>query len=931
MLSHKILTRQDVGDVASYYGDGADDYYAKEGEAQTWQGRGAEMLGLVGPVDSRRFRELLAGKVDPGSTPVRISTRDDSKSRIGIDLTFSAPKSVSIQALVGRDAGLVEAHDAAVARVLEHVEELAQARKKTAGVTQIERTGNLIIAKFRHETTRAQDPDLHTHSVVMNLTRRADGEWRALKNDEIIARTRYLGVLYRTELARILEQQGYALRYGKDGTFELAAMSRQQIEAFSRRSAEIERRLTEMGLTRDTATAAQKQLATMQTRGEKPRLVDRARMLGEWEHRSAELGIRFERTSNRPIQTFDRTEAVAEAEAGRLAVQFAISHLMEREAAITASTLLDTALKHDLGASRLDSVLRAIGDEVTEGRLVAEESRYHDAGELGTYAKPGQAWIDELRQGGLAEADAQSRLQADVASGRLVMAEARYTTPEALAREHEILRIERDGRSALAPVLSLPDAVAHFADRPLNNGQRSAATMMLSSSNRVVGIEGFAGTGKSHMLRFATEKIEAHGYTVRALAPYAGQVKALRGLGVSANTVASFLRAREQPLGPKSVLVIDEAGVVPARQMAKLLQTAESAGARVVLIGDRAQTKAIEAGRPFDQLIRNGMTTTEMAEIQRQTDPRLREAVELAARGRAAPSLAKVRDIVELADDTDRRTAIAQSYAKLTKWERERTLIVAGTNEARREINALVREAIGTAGEGKQASFLVRRDTTQEQRRYSRNYDVGDTIQPERDYPSAGLVRGALYTVEENGPGNRLTVRAQDGAAIEFSPYKCSNLSVYQTERAELSRGDLVRITRNDAALDLANGDRLRVAFQVRSTVVLTDGVRTIHMDASRPLHLDHAYATTVHSSQGLTTDRVFIEATTTSRTTAKDVYYVAVSRARSEARIFTNDREALGSAIGRENPKIAAMDLATPQRTMDRAKRIDELGDRER
>ncbi|MBP6879251.1 MAG: conjugative relaxase [Phenylobacterium sp.] len=316
MLSHKILTRQDVGDVASYYGDGADDYYAKEGEAQTWQGRGAEMLGLTGSVDSLRFRELLAGKIDPGGAPVRTSTRDDSKSRIGVDLTFSAPKSVSIQALVGRDAALIAAHETAVERVLGHVEALAQARKKAAGVTRIERTGNLVIAKFRHETTRAQDPELHTHSIVMNLTRRADGEWRALKNDEIIARTRYLGVLYRTELARILEQQGYALRYGKDGTFELAAMSRRQIEAFSRRSEEIERRLAEMGLTRDTATAAQKQLATMQTRGEKPRLVDRARMFGEWEHRAAELGIRFERTSDRPTQTYDRTEAVAEALTG---------------------------------------------------------------------------------------------------------------------------------------------------------------------------------------------------------------------------------------------------------------------------------------------------------------------------------------------------------------------------------------------------------------------------------------------------------------------------------------------------------------------------------------------------------------------------------------------------------------------------------------
>nr|MBW0151433.1 conjugative relaxase [Phenylobacterium sp.] len=160
-----------------------------EGESQVWQGRGAEMLGLSGQAQAGRFQDLLAGRVTPGQTAARGSTRADSKSRIGIDFTFSAPKSVSILALVGGHSVLVEAHDRAVTKVMELVEQQARARQKSAGVTHEERTGNLIIAKFRHETTREQDPALHTHAVIMNLTRRADGQWRALSNEAIIKMT----------------------------------------------------------------------------------------------------------------------------------------------------------------------------------------------------------------------------------------------------------------------------------------------------------------------------------------------------------------------------------------------------------------------------------------------------------------------------------------------------------------------------------------------------------------------------------------------------------------------------------------------------------------------------------------------------------------------------------------------------------------------
>jgi ATP-dependent exoDNAse (exonuclease V) alpha subunit len=206
--------------------------------------------------------------------------------------------------------------------------------------------------------------------------------------------------------------------------------------------------------------------------------------------------------------------------------------------------------------------------------------------------------------------------------------------------------------------------------------------------------------------------------------------------------------------------------------------------------------------------------------------------------------------------------------------------------------------------------MLARRDTTQAERLFSRNYAVGELIQPERDYPRFGLERGVLYEIVENGPGNRITVRSDEGKVVEFSPMTCRKLSVYEPEHAELAAGDRVRITRNDAALDLANGDRFTVVHAGPRSITLVDGRRTVELPAGRPLHLDHAYATTVHASQGTTAERVLIDASTRSRTTSQEVYYVAISRAERDARIYTDDRARLPAAIAREHTKHAALDL---------------------
>lgn len=927
VLSHKVLTRADVGAVGAYYADGADDYFAKEGESQVWQGRGAEMLGLSGQVQAGRFQDLLAGRVTPGQAPARGSTRADSKSRIGIDFTFSAPKSVSILALVGGHSVLVEAHDRAVTKVMELVEQQARARQKSAGATHEERTGNLIIAKFRHETTREQDPALHTHAVIMNLTRRADGQWRALRNEAIIKMTGYLGVLYRAELSRELQDKGYELRFGREGTFEIASVSRTQIEGFSRRSGQVEAELAKSGLTRATATTAQRQMATMKTRQRKSPEMDREALHATWRRRTSELGIelgdraRTARQKSSIMALFKPPAAIAASRHATAAVRYAIGHLSEREAAFTGARLMEVAMQHGVEGSTLEAVLAAVRREVDQGRLVQEEPCYAPAKERSATGRTFSQLVGDLRTAGEPANQAHERVYQAIADGRLVKLPPRFTTPSAIENEREILRIEREGRRAIRPFHN-PERAAHrLPHNELTTEQWKAAVLMLSTSHRVVGIEGLAGTGKSHMLQAAKKEIEKAGHEVRVLAPYGAQVKALRELGVKANTVSSFLAAKSRELSAATVLVVDEAGVVPTRQMAAILKLAETADARVVLIGDRQQTKAIEAGRPFDQLIKAGMDLSRMTEIQRQLDPKLKEAVGLAASGKAAMALERIKDVYEIGNPQARREAIADAYARLSPAEQQRTLIISGTNEARREINANVRRALRLDEGGVPVEFLVRRDTTREERKFAKNYEVGDRVQPERDYPAQGLKKGVAYRVTDIGKEDRLTVADASGRKIVFRLGEAQELSVYSATKAQLTKGDLVRITRNDAARDLANGDCLRVEAITSQSIYLSDGKHDALLPRKDPLHLDYGYARTVHGSQGLTVDRVIYEAEAGSPTTAQDTFYVGLSRARLEVQLFTDDSKRLPGALQRERNKTAALDLQR-ERDLERTQR---------
>lgn len=849
-----MLSISNVGggsEAAGYY-ERADDYYTKGQSPSKWMGQTAEYLGLKAQVEIADFKKLLDGFLPQGHS---IKVSPDGR-RGGTDLTFSAPKSISLQALVGGDHRLIEAHERAVEKALEYAETLVSFRQTHEGETKKFRSGNFAAATFRHELSRACDPQLHTHCVILNLTRRPDGNWRAMDNELLYRQKMLMGALYRTELAREVQMLGYQVRVPhSDGRFELAHISDSQLEAFSQRSQAIEKALAANGKTRETASPQEKQIIAIATRQKKTD-VDRKTLAEYWKEKSWQAEIQYKLSLNENINNLSNFNEVL------LTINFALDHGLERQSVVTEAAILREALQQGVGK--------------------------------------------------IVRADIEKEVARRVKEGLLIQSGDRFTTPKAMELEKRTLSVERKGRGKSLALLSPDEAVQGLAGKGLNEGQFQAATLLLTTPNQVVGVQGFAGTGKTFMLSSARELGEAKGYKFIGLAPSTGAARELAKSGIQSGTIAMFEAAKDKGLNAQTVLIVDEAGMVSSKQMEMILRLARRAQAKVLLVGDTQQLKAVEAGNPFAQLQAHGMATAGMGEIQRQRNPELKMAVELAARGSVRESVATIRNsVVELKDSGARHEQIAKDYSELPEEDRKGTIIVSGTNRARRAINQRVRENLGLSGKGHKVTILEKKDLTRPQRKDLRNYWPGDVIESEKAYRSLGLKKGETAQIKAIRR-SYLVLEKADGSTINWNPKNNSKVSIYQTRISEFASGDIVRITKNDSTLGLANGDRGKI-IEMDSRKVLRfqreDG-KTFHLDPKHPLHMDHGYCSTVHAAQGKTCERVLVDTDTRSLTTAKDHYYVAISRARSEVKIYTNDAEQLPDALSRENVKEIALDI---------------------
>jgi conjugative relaxase-like TrwC/TraI family protein len=890
--------------ASSYYE--ADDYYAGDGLSPSeWQGAGAEALGLSGEVERDQFREMLDGKLTNGQ---QLGTVRDGpvQHRPGWDVTMSAPKSVSIMAEVAGDRRLIGAHDSAVKSALAFAERHAAAtRIRDGGKVERQQTNNLTIASFRHDTSRAQDPQLHTHNVIMNATRDADGNWRSLEPRALYQLQKTIGAVYRQELSVNVRALGYDIEAGKDSLFEIQGVSADAIRAFSERAAQVEARLAERGQTRETASAAEKQIAALDTRAVKEN-VNRAELVKDWRETADCAGFdqvaRLALVAKAEITSAQIDHSMTLAATGEItahqAVAFAAEKLGERQSVFSAADLEKEAGRFGLGSVTQTQIGAAIDRAIGDGALAP------------------RTFIDKrgAEFGG-------------------------FTAAANIENERRLLRAEAEGQGSVAAIqtpMQAAKAVASAAlksEHPWTPDQREAAKALLISQNRVTAVQGYAGTAKTTtvLVTFAREA-ESLGVNVTALAPTASAARTLgEALGTRGETVAKHLiNPSAAATGERSVWIVDEASMLSARDTGTLLESAIKANARVILVGDVNQLGSVGAGAAFAQLQGAGMETAKLAEIVRQTNPLTKEAVEASIQGDARRALDALDrgggKIIAFADPSERMRAMAKDYAALSLKDQRSTIVIDPSRAGRDALNAEIRTQLIASGrltgEAVTMRTLESKGLTKAEARDARSYEVGDVVRFARDYADKGIAKREAVTVKGIDPvKNAVSLEKTDGQSVDWRPrqWGASKSETFTPGSVEIIKGDRIEFTRNDRTLSRENGGRAQIvsvnADDQSARIRLDNGkFQTLDLNKSTDQHLRHGYVQTAHAAQGRTAQRVMIHADSRSiNLVDQKMMYVGISRAKTSAAVYTDDRSKLVSGIlERAGEKQMALATAT-------------------
>ncbi len=851
------------------------DYYDEHRRVQgEWHGQGAELLGLRGEVTREQFEAVREGLhpesgefLRPRHSADRIAENgsEQSKGRSLYDLTFSAPKSVSIQALVGGDERLIAAHDRAVREALTEAENYAAARVRRNGANEDRETANWIVAAYRHDTSRELDPQLHTHAVTANLTYDGvEGRWKALQASGLYERRAYLTEVYRNALAQEVSSLGYEIEprrdsKGRDHGFEIRGVSDELLEKYSVRSAQrdaaIERFTVEHGrkpTNNEVAVLVRESRADklMEISTERLRKQQQTKLLPEEGHALKHLYKESVRRARHvPPEPSEVTESL----------QHAKEHLFERSSVVRDHELMTEALRH--GRGKIDR-------RQLRGALELEQSR-----------------------------------------GVLIRAGNNLATRESLEREQRMIVAIDDG---VGRYERLGGEHAFSPSERLREEQRRAVHQILDSRDFALNLRGAAGTGKTATLTEIARGLREAGREVLAVAPTRGAVEELQKVGFrDAMTISRLLEdPKAQTALRGRVLVVDEAGMVSGRQMEELLKLAEREDARILFSGDTRQLQSVEASdalRILEQESR--MKSVSLTAVQRQTQAEYRDAIQT-LRHSPEKGFEKLEQLgaVREAPYLERAQAVASAYRALTSDSSRTVLVVAGTHEEIGKITDAIREDMKRRGElerGVVSERYVPLQWTEAQKKDLVNYKSGQVLLFHRS--SHGIEKHEALTVERTDKLG-IVVRDQLGTEHTVSPSQARSFSVHERQQIEVAPGDRLLLTgnRGDAGFRATNGELVRVRDVEGGRIQLEDG-RTLPANYHE---FDHGYAITAHRSQGKTVDAVILSADAMKQ----ELFYVGASRGRQEIVVVTSDLGQLRELLGISTARPSATELAREQ-----------------
>jgi conjugative relaxase-like TrwC/TraI family protein len=887
------------------YTNSRESYYTEDESIEgEWFGKLAKEWGLEGSVNKEAFARLTEGQhPHTGKQLVRRVTVKEyenqygekvknSEHRAGFDATFSAPKSVSLAALVGDDDRIREAHRKAVKTAIGELENYVQARM--GGKTPAQTTRNFAAALFEHDSARPDKttgyaaPQLHTHAVIFNLTQIEKDQIKPLQPVELYRSQKYATAIYRSVLSEELQKLGYEVRVDtRTGAPEIVGFSEEYLVASSPRRKQIEQeasqiknRLAQQGINAKEGAGLNQAAAKLDR---KSKHYDRAEM----RERHQEMDALFDHQAARAVEVAHKRgkSPLSDEESkkrAQTAVTFARQNAAAREAVVDKRQVMVDALRRNMTFTTHDAVVNELSQRVADGEFI-QIQRFDRFEEL--------------------------------------------TTSQMLALERSNIHQMLAGRGTQEPILKRKQASSLIKEIFERKGKKStfdqykAVGSILVSRDRVVGLQGLAGTGKTTALAILREAVERQGFVVQGLAPTGRAADKLAESGIKTTTLQGFLKEPhfdDESSAPanRRMYVLDEASLSDTKNLHLFLQKA-GPQSRILLVGDPAQHQAVEAGAPFEQLIKAGIRTARLDKILRQRT-NLRKPVELLSQKEVLAAVEMLESqgrITEIKDDLERLKAIASDYVNNAKG----TLIISPANSERVAINTIIHQQLQERGvvdrnSLKMTVLVNRQDMTGAERTFALAYAPGEDI-------IRYNTRSKVYDVKPGNYGrvlandhkeNTITVRLNSGREITYNPERLSGVSVYREGERDFAVGDRIQFRAPFAEGKVKNSE-------LGTIKQIADGRMTIRLDKKRDVtfgldqfrHIDHGYAVTSHSSQGQTVNRVLVNAETieTDLLLNQRMAYVAISRARFEARVYTDSLKQLGPALNREKNKEIALD----------------------
>jgi conjugative relaxase-like TrwC/TraI family protein len=844
------VAQKNLADAEGYFDEhlAQNDYYAA-GEIRPgqWIGIGADKLGLNNAVTRDQFHALCENQKPNDNKRLTLRQEKNNQRRVFYDFTCSAPKSVSVLAVTMDDDRLVSAHEEATRIAFHELETFAATRVRKQGSQRDRPTGNLVAAAFTHTSSRALDPLLHTHLTVFNATfDETEKRWKALQAGGMYDAIRYGTAVYRNELAKRVQQIGYRIRPAKHG-FEIEGVSEAVLKRFSKRSQQRDAvvRELEQKLGRKLSNNAIA-LAVHQSRAKKIKGISTAEVR---EQQLAQLqpdelqALQKLTTSVQPVRQIRRFEPENQA------LNYAVAHVFERKSVVPEHELLGVALAQHPGELDLPALKEAAKD-----------------------------------------------------SAQLVRTERGLSTPQILATELDLIQAVNAACDAVAPI--------HPTYKPadwLGEDQQRAIYHVLRTDDRITGLRGLAGTGKTTALRELVAACQEAKIEPLFCAPTVAATEVLRKEGFEAMTLQSLLLTKP-PLSERKLVVLDEAGAVGIDDMKRLFDLAQNA--RIVLSGDTGQHASVVRGDALRILEQHSnFQSGQLTRIRRQRKAEYRKAVELAAQKRTLEAFAQLERMGAVSEFTDGQIhdAVAKSYLKAVAENKSALLVAPTWNEIEavtEKVRAAMKSSGRLAGEEKEFEVFDSLSWTEAQKQDARQYSAGMAIRFHRrkdDFAKDETV--AVVAVENDS----IKVQRDDGSETPFPlGAGCACFDVGEKRKLKIAVGDKLLLQANTVGKRFINGELVEVRAIQGDSVVLADG-RVIPQNYRT---FTHGYAVTSHASQGKTVDEVLVVASSRALpAVSQQQFYVSISRGRERCQIFTDDAERLRLHVTHSSERLAAVE----------------------